>query len=120
MGTLQMTLSTNEIQPLEDSQKTPKAHVQVDIQQNFAEGGSRIDLRGLRFEDAMGQLEQYLDLNYRTKNFQEVTIVHGLGTGAIREGAHQLLKKLPYVRSFRDGGIGQGGTGATIVEFDLD
>ncbi|NBU20849.1 hypothetical protein EBS43_05480, partial [bacterium] len=66
MGTLQMTLSTNEIQPLEDSQKTPKAHVQVDIQQNFAEGGSRIDLRGLRFEDAMGQLEQYLDLNYRT------------------------------------------------------
>ena len=120
MGTLQMTLSPDEVQPLEDSPKATRAQVRVDVQQHSAEGGSSIDLRGLRFEDAMGQLEQYLDFNSRTRNFMEVTVVHGLGTGVIREGAHQLLKKLPYVRSFRDGGVGQGGTGATIVEFDFD
>ena len=119
MGTLQMTLPQDEVQPLEGSEKNRTAQVQIDIQHHSADAGSSIDLRGLRFEEAMSQLEHYLDFHYRAKQYLEVTLVHGLGTGAIREGAHQLLKKLPYVRTFRDGGVGQGGTGATIVEFDF-
>ena len=43
-----------------------------------------------------------------------------LGTGALREGTVKLLRKLPYVKSFRDGGPGHGGAGATIVEFERD
>jgi DNA mismatch repair protein MutS2 len=48
----------------------------------------------------------------------EVTVVHGLGTGAIREGTRKLISKLPYIKTFRDSGLGQGGAGATLVEFD--
>ena len=124
MGTLQMTLSVHEVEPLLNAQGTQK-QVQISISQSSSSNGTghldpRIDLRGTRLDEAMSQLEQYLDLVYRSGNYQEVTVVHGLGTGALREGAHKLLAKLPYIRYFRDGGAGQGGTGATIVEFDRD
>ena len=46
----------------------------------------------------------------------EIRIVHGKGTGTLRKGIHQYLKKNPRVRSFRLGGIGEGDTGVTIVE----
>jgi DNA mismatch repair protein MutS2 len=78
----------------------------------------KIDLRGERFDEAMSKLEVYLDLAYRSGARAMVTIVHGLGTGAIREGARSLLKQLPYIKEYRDGGAGGGGSGATIVEFE--
>jgi DNA mismatch repair protein MutS2 len=68
----------------------------------------------------MSQLEGYLDQAYRSGSYVEVTVVHGLGTGALREGTHKILGKLPYVKTFRDGGAGHGGSGATVVEFDRD
>ncbi len=123
LGTLQMTLSRHEVEPILSSQANQK-QVQVSISQTSILGSglgasdSKIDLRGIRLDEAMSQLEQYLDFAFRSGNFQEVTVVHGLGTGALREGAHKLLAKLPYIRSYRNGGSGHGGTGATIVEFD--
>jgi DNA mismatch repair protein MutS2 len=77
----------------------------------------QIDLRGMRYDDAMSELERYLDQAFRGGGL-EVTIIHGLGTGAIREGARKLIGKLPYIKTFRDSGLGQGGAGATLVEFD--
>jgi DNA mismatch repair protein MutS2 len=122
MGNMQISLSAHEIEPLLDSQPN---HKKVKVSVSQAAGGMgglsldpKIDLRGTRLDEAMSQLEQYLDLVFRSGHFQEVTIVHGLGTGALREGAHKLLTRLPYVRTFRDGGPGHGGAGATIVEFD--
>lgn len=78
---------------------------------------SQLDLRGARFEAAMADLERYLDRAYRSGR-AEVRIIHGVGTGALREGTLELLRGLPYVKAFRDGGSGGGGTGATVVEFD--
>jgi DNA mismatch repair protein MutS2 len=78
----------------------------------------QIDLRGMRFDDAMSELERYLDQAFRSNAMVEVTIVHGLGTGAIREGTRKLIAKLPYIKNYRDSGLGQGGAGATLVEFD--
>lgn len=75
-----------------------------------------IDLRGLRFEDAMTQVEVYLDRAFRGGR-REVTIIHGLGTGVLREGTLKLLRTLPYVKNFADGGPSRGGAGATVVEF---
>jgi DNA mismatch repair protein MutS2 len=79
---------------------------------------SRIDLRGKRLDDAMIELEHYIDQAFRSGALAEVTIVHGLGTGALRDGSRKLLAELPYVKVFRDAGAGQGGSGATIVEFE--
>lgn len=117
MGTLQMTLSMDEIELIPGAHKAkPKAHVSTG---GAAETPASIDLRGVRLDEAMSQLETYLDAAYRS-GLVEVTVIHGLGTGAIREGARRLISKLPYVRACRDGGAGQGGAGATLVEFERE
>ena len=76
----------------------------------------KIDLRGKRFEDAMQELERFVDRAFRSGR-AGITIVHGLGTGVIRQGTLELLKGLPYVKNYSDGGTGRGGDGATVVEF---
>ncbi|MBI2712797.1 MAG: Smr/MutS family protein, partial [Bdellovibrio sp.] len=120
MGTLQMTLNDSEVDWIPGGAKSSTARVKVNSASiDVPVPLEKLDLRGIRFEEAMALLEKYLDQAYRSGGRQEVTIVHGLGTGAIREGTHQLLGRLPYVKSFRDGGAGHGGSGATVVEFDL-
>jgi DNA mismatch repair protein MutS2 len=72
----------------------------------------QIDLRGQRLDDALRETGLYLDRAFRAgKN--EVTIIHGLGTGALREGIRSLLKKMGYVAAFQDAGT----SGATLVRF---
>lgn len=121
MGAIQMTLSPQEIEPLPGQHQGQNLKTMYS-KQNFISSTfvppSQIDLRGIRFDEAMSQLESYLDLSFRSGVSIEVKIIHGLGTGALREGTHKLLRSLPYIKTFRDGGIGQGGSGATIVEFD--
>jgi DNA mismatch repair protein MutS2 len=127
MGTIQMTLSLDDIDALtasetsaaKASQPKPTKTKSIDLGYTAAPP-PQLDLRGQRFEDAMSELERYLDQAFRSGAMVEVTIIHGLGTGALREGARKLLSKLPYVKVFRDSGIGQGGAGSTTVEFDRD
>ncbi len=78
---------------------------------------NQIDLRGKRHDDAMSELESYIDQAFRS-GLVEVTIVHGLGSGALREGSRKILKSLPYIKAIVDGGLGAGGAGATRVEFE--
>ncbi|MDE5976870.1 MAG: endonuclease MutS2, partial [Turicibacter sp.] len=77
--------------------------------------GIQLDLRGERYEDAMLRLDKYMD-EVLLAGYQTVTIVHGHGTGALRQGVHKYLKQNKHVASFRFGGAGEGGTGATVVE----
>ncbi|MBC7693026.1 MAG: Smr/MutS family protein [Methylotenera sp.] len=124
MGSMQMSLSVSDIEALPaGDQKAQARHsrgTRVIDQDRPATPEAKIDLRGIRFEEAMSALSHYLDQAYRSGGMAEVTIVHGLGSGAIREGARGILKELPYIKDFRDGGAGMGGSGATIVEFDRD
>ncbi|HAX72871.1 MAG TPA: endonuclease MutS2 [Firmicutes bacterium] len=77
--------------------------------------GISLDLRGERYEDAMLMLDKYFD-DVLLAGYQSITIIHGHGTGALRKGVHQYLKKNKHVETFRFGGAGEGGTGATVVE----
>jgi DNA mismatch repair protein MutS2 len=131
MGSLQMSISRTDIEPLLPSEIAAVKNAQAKNQpkrSKFNIAGlhdvpvppEQIDLRGKRLDDAMSELAQYLDQAYRSGGRVQVTIVHGLGTGAIREGARALLSKLPYIKDYRDAGAGHGGTGATLVEFDRD
>ncbi len=132
LGKMQVTLSMSEIELVsqkegsllsqqknrEELLKTQKKQaVQFDLSANTS---PKLDLRGKRFDEAMTELETYLDHSFRSGIHKTVTIVHGLGSGALREGCKKLLRKLPYVKETRDGGAGEGGTGATLVEFDMD
>lgn len=73
-----------------------------------------LDLRGMRYEEAKERLDQYFDdcLYSGTRQF---TIIHGFGTGAIRELVQSFLNKNPNVDSFRYGGANEGGMGVTVV-----
>ncbi|MFZ9594680.1 MAG: endonuclease MutS2 [Bdellovibrionia bacterium] len=116
VGTLRVTLQRKEVELLaEPTKKAPPVHAAFSLNQTALQ--SKIDLRGLRFEEAMRILQQSLDQAYFS-GAVEVQIIHGLGTGALREGSLRLLRKLPYIKEFRDAGTSLGGAGATIVEFE--
>ncbi|MFC4711823.1 endonuclease MutS2 [Planococcus dechangensis] len=74
-----------------------------------------LDLRGERYEDALSRVEKYLD-DALLSNYHQVSIIHGKGTGALRQGVQQYLKKHPRVKSYRFGEAGEGGSGVTVAE----
>jgi DNA mismatch repair protein MutS2 len=75
-----------------------------------------VNLLGLRVEEALAETERFLDRS-GVKGFHHVTIIHGLGTGALRAAVTGLLKAHPLVASFRAGDPAEGGAGVTVVEF---
>jgi DNA mismatch repair protein MutS2 len=73
-----------------------------------------LDLRGLRYEEARDKLEKYLDDAVLT-GLRQVSVIHGYGTGVIREMVRNYLKTAPEVESYRYGGAGEGGQGVTVI-----
>ncbi len=73
-----------------------------------------LDLRGARVEEALAMLEQYLDDAARA-DAGRVTIIHGHGSGAMRDAVRSALGEHPLVREWRPGERGEGGDGATVV-----
>lgn len=74
-----------------------------------------IDLRGMSGEEAVLIAERYIDSAVMSK-LNTVTIIHGKGTGALRNAVSAMLRKSPHVKSFRLGHFGEGETGVTVVE----
>ena len=74
-----------------------------------------INVIGQNVEEACFTIDKYLDNCYLAK-LSTVRIVHGKGTGKLREGIHQFLKKHPHVKSYRLGTFGEGEMGVTVVE----
>jgi dsDNA-specific endonuclease/ATPase MutS2 len=75
---------------------------------------SSLDLRGARVDEALDALGRYLD-DASLAGLEQVLIIHGLGTGALRDAVREQAGSHPLVRSFRAGERGEGGDGATIV-----
>ena len=75
-----------------------------------------INLIGKTVDEAIFELDKYLDDAFLA-HLPQVTVIHGRGTGALRNAVHAFLKKSKYVKDFRVGGYNEGNTGATIVEF---
>ena len=75
-----------------------------------------INLIGKTVDEALPEMEKYLDDAYLA-HLEKVRVVHGRGTGALRNGVHQKLRKLKYVKEFHLGEYGEGDSGVTIVVF---
>lgn len=75
-----------------------------------------INLLGKTVDEAVAELDKYLDDAYLA-HLSPVRIVHGKGTGALRQGVHNYLKRQKHVKSYRLGAFGEGDAGVTIVEF---
>jgi DNA mismatch repair protein MutS2 len=74
----------------------------------------RCDVRGLRLEDALREVERFLDRLARSDE-QEALIIHGHGTGALKHSIREYLASSPYVRMYRPGASEEGGDGVTVV-----
>lgn len=77
---------------------------------------TEINLLGKTVDEAIAELDKYLDDAYLA-HLPSVRVVHGKGTGALRKGVHNYLKKQRHVKSYRLGEFGEGDAGVTIVEF---
>ena len=76
---------------------------------------NRLDIRGYRVEDALDELELYLD-QASLANLSPVTIIHGHGTGALKAAVRDFLSSSPYVAKFRVGEDSEGGDGVSVVD----
>lgn len=74
-----------------------------------------LNVMGMTVDEAIPEIDKYLD-DACLSHMSKVTIIHGKGTGALRKGIHQYLKRQPHVKSFRAGEFGEGEYGVTIVE----
>src|SRR5690606_23808 len=79
------------------------------------DAASEVDLRGMRAEEAVAVLVPALDAAIQAA-LPALRVIHGKGTGALREVVADVLRGDPRVQSFRAGGPGEGGTGVTVVE----
>jgi DNA mismatch repair protein MutS2 len=112
-GIMKLRVSQSDLMPIEVEDEK-KSYSTKNISRKAAGIKSSIDVRGMTAEEAMLDVEKYLD-DASLANLKVVTIVHGKGTGVLRNTIQQLLKKNKHVEEFRYGGYGEGGDGATIV-----
>ena len=119
-GVLKLTAKPDEVYLLEQEnpykQKGGRpAHSGKEMK--LAATSSEVDLRGMDSVEAVCVLERYLDEAMRGK-LSSVRIIHGKGTGVLRNAVHQSLKKNKFIKKFRLGVYGEGEDGVTIAEFD--
>lgn len=115
LGMMKVNIKEEDLEYLRQSVKKKDSGKGKMIHKRNTNVGIQLDLRGERYEDAMLRLDKYMD-EVLLAGYQTVTIIHGHGTGALRQGVHKYLKQNKHVASFRFGGAGEGGTGATVVE----
>jgi DNA mismatch repair protein MutS2 len=87
----------------------------IDIPDEIPQIVNEIDLRGKLAEDAIIELEKYLDQAIYS-DWHEIRVIHGKGTGALRKKIHTYLKKKMHIKSFRLGKVGEGDSGVTVIE----
>ncbi|MBQ3080581.1 MAG: endonuclease MutS2 [Clostridia bacterium] len=109
---MKVKISLMRLLPEEPKKKKPKVVASVSVAPK--QGVMECDVRGMTVEEALVQVELFLD-GARMNNLKNVSIIHGKGTGALRAGIHQHLKKQPGVAEFRLGRYGEGEDGVTIV-----
>lgn len=117
VGILKFNVNLSDIDLTKEAKKEKKggsAYRKV-LQEKAERGYSQsIDLRGKNIDESIGEIEKFFDDSI-ILGLKEVQIIHGKGTGALREGISKYLKKSRYVKDFRLGTLKEGGAGVTVV-----
>lgn len=116
MGIIKVKVSDRDIEKAgTESSSQKKATVRAtSASLRRSNAHSELDLRGQRYDEAMTNLDRYID-SALLAGLEIVTIIHGIGTGAIRKGVWQYLRSSNHVKSFNYAPANEGGNGATIV-----
>lgn len=102
-------------EPAESGGQTKLGHVRMEKIRAIS---SELDLRGKRVDEAMDETEKYLD-DALIAGLKDVRIIHGKGTGVLREVVTDILKSHPGIKSYRLGGYNEGGDGVTVASLDV-
>jgi len=120
MGILRSKVSINDLQLIDEAvittphlNRTGSGKIKMS---KSASVSTEINLLGKTVDEALAELDKYLDDAYLA-HLPSVRIVHGKGTGALRKGVHNYLRRMKHVASFHLGEFGEGDAGVTIVEF---
>ena len=117
VGDLKISVSINDIEILntkKDTSKVNNSKVNVSGISKSKNVSSEINVIGLNVEEATFAIDKFLD-DCSLAKLETVHIIHGKGTGKLREGVHKFLKTNPHVKSFRLGTFGEGEMGVTVV-----
>ena len=117
-GIMKVTARKNEVSLIEGQppQEIRKQIIKSEAKLRETTAKPELDLRGMTTDEAIPVLERFIDSACMAK-LNSVTVIHGKGTGAMRQAVHQRLKREQSVKSFRLGRFGEGETGVTIIEF---
>lgn len=120
MGILKSMVSLTDLELLDEEvikaptlKKTGAGKIKMSKSTSIS---TSLNIIGKTVDEAMPELDKYLDDAYLA-HLNQVTIIHGRGTGKLRTAVHNKLKKCRYVKSYRLGTFGEGETGVTIVDF---
>ena len=114
MGIIKMKIAVEDLAPIAETQEAKQQVIVKSARSSHV--SSELDLRGKRYEEAMKDLDLYIDAAILA-NYPRVTIIHGRGTGVIQQGVHKTLRSHRSVASFEFAPMNTGGNGATIVTF---
>ncbi|MCK8607658.1 endonuclease MutS2 [Apilactobacillus ozensis] len=116
MGILKMKINVSDLETVKDDDSESKRRY-TRVKRTKSSGMStQLDLRGHRYDDAMQEVDRYLDAAILA-GYPSVTIIHGKGTGALRKGVNKLLSKDRRVKNYSYSPANAGGDGSTVVTF---
>jgi len=116
MGIMKMKVKEADLEFIKSAQKEKQTKPLTTIKGKDYHVSLELDLRGERYENALSRVEKYID-DALLASYPRVSIIHGKGTGALRQGVQEYLKNHRSVKRIRFGEAGEGGNGVTIVEF---
>jgi len=117
VGMIRMTIARQQLRQAtaKEAVRPKRSGVGQLVQQKARNISTRLDMRGMRVDEGLAEVEKYLD-DACVAGLPMVQLVHGKGTGALRAAVQQLLKEHHRVKTYRLGERGEGGSGVTVVE----
>ena len=120
VGIMKINANVQDLMLIRDGKpakkKTPRGSKYSGLYRSKAQNiSASVNVQGKSLDEAMMDVDKYLDDAYMA-GFREVTVIHGLGTGVLRDGLRQAFRRNKHVESFRKGAYNEGGDGVTIVK----
>ncbi|KEI01341.1 endonuclease MutS2 [Clostridium botulinum] len=114
-GIMKIKVNIKDLRKTKETKIEKRQRKKREVSLNLKSVASSVDLRGMDSQEAVYTADKYLD-DACMGGLGEVTIIHGKGTGILRNSINDMLKRHPHVKSYRLGNYGEGGNGVTVVE----
>jgi len=117
IGNFNITFVKNDLSPAKNIENNKPKTIRkkaANTMPSMSTAKLECDLRGFRYEEVANELDLFIDKAYLA-GLNQIYVIHGFGTGAVRKAVYEYLKKCPHVKSTRFGGEGEGLNGVTVV-----